>query len=257
VSLAAPLFDRLVRLASASDDPSFRPPPVALADGLWSLDRRLRMPGGLVLPCRTTILRDPAERLLVISPPQLDDETRGQVLALGTIGGIVAPNSFHHLFASAWLDAFPGIEVFAAPGLPDRTGTLPTAQVLLRENPPDWKGRIETAVLSPPGPYSEVAIFDRGSATLVLADVAIHRRLEDSPFTEWTWRALGVAPGFAPSRLVRMTILRDAAAAKIFLERILEWPFERTLVAHGEPIETDARERFRAAFASYLAASVG
>lgn len=207
-----------------------------------------------MLPCRTTILRDPVERLLLISPPRLDDQTRHQVTALGAIGGIVAPNSFHHLFAAAWLDAFPGIEVFAAPGLPDRTGTLPTAQVLLRENPPDWKGRIETAVLSPPGPYSEVAIFDRRTATLVLTDVAIHRAAERSPLAEWTWRAIGVSPGFGPSRLVRMTILRDAAAARVFLERILEWPFERILVAHGDPIEREARERFRTAFASYLAA---
>src|SRR5690606_9282526 len=75
VSPAPPVFHRLSRLANPSVDPGFRPGPAVLADGLWTIERRLRIPGGLALPCRTTILRDPAERLLLISPPRLDDET--------------------------------------------------------------------------------------------------------------------------------------------------------------------------------------
>src|SRR5690606_10989067 len=129
-----------LRLGSPVADPSVTPPPRELDEGLWSLDRQLLLPvGGARLPVRTTILRDPAGRLLLISPPRLDDVTRGQLTSLGTIGGVIAPNSFHHLHVQSWLDAFPDIEVFAAPGVSDRTGALPTAQTLLRENPPDWR----------------------------------------------------------------------------------------------------------------------
>src|SRR5262249_26399772 len=45
---------------------------------------------------------------------------------------------------------------------------------------------------------------------------------------------------------------RPRAGAARVLRRMLDWPFERIIVAHGSPIEHDAREVFRVAFSPYM-----
>jgi hypothetical protein len=46
---------------------------------------------------------------------------------------------------------------------------------------------------------------------------------------------------------------KDKAAAKRSLERILAWDFERVIIAHGENLESDAKQAMRAAWAKPLA----
>jgi hypothetical protein len=46
--------------------------------------------------------------------------------------------------------------------------------------------------------------------------------------------------------------LRDASRAREALRAVLQWPFERILVAHGTLVERDAADVFRSAFARYL-----
>ena len=246
------LLDRILKSAAPSADSSFRPPPTKIAENLWSLERRLLMPGGVALPSRTTVIRLPSGELVVVSPPKLDDETRAELAALGEVGAVVAPNSFHHLFAPAFVDAYPGIEVYAAPGLPERVGTLPTARILPHAGPAEWIGTIDTAALSPPGTFSEVALFHIPSATLILTDLAFHLTRVESAWERLFWRAFGMPRGFGASRAGRWTFLADREATTTFLTHVLEWPFERILVAHGEVLETHARGAFRTAFARWL-----
>ncbi len=66
------------------------------------------------------------------------------------------------------------------------------------------------------------------------------------------WRATGILPHFGPSRSARLTLLRDRAAVRPQLQRVLEWDFDRIVVAHGEPVECDGRRVFAAAFRSYV-----
>jgi hypothetical protein len=247
------ILDRILKTAAPSPDDSYHPAPQAIAPSLWSLERRLRMPVGVALPCRSTLIRLPAGKLVIVSPPKLDDETRTQLAALGEIGAVVAPNSFHHLFAAAFVEAYPGIEVYAAPGLPERVGTLPTARILPHAGPTEWIGTIDSAALSPPGAFAEVALFHMPTATLVLTDLAFNMPASESGWARFFWRAFGMPTGFGTSRLGRMGLLRDRTAAVTFLTRVLEWPFERILVAHGDPVERDAKQVFRTAFATWLA----
>jgi hypothetical protein len=43
--------------------------------------------------------------------------------------------------------------------------------------------------------------------------------------------------------------LRDKAAARRFLDRILGWDFDRIVVGHGELVETGGRDALRSAYA--------
>ena len=51
-----------------------------------------------------------------------------------------------------------------------------------------------------------------------------------------------------PHRIVRLAV-RDRAAARAAVHRILEWDFDRVIVTHGAVLERGGRERFAAAFA--------
>jgi hypothetical protein len=53
--------------------------------------------------------------------------------------------------------------------------------------------------------------------------------------------------GFGPTYLERL-LVRDRAAARRSLERILAWDFERVVVAHGAVLESGGREALRAAY---------
>jgi hypothetical protein len=56
---------------------------------------------------------------------------------------------------------------------------------------------------------------------------------------------------FGPSRNARTLLRVDRDESRRALRRILEWPFE-AIVAHGEAIEKDARNRFTEPFAALL-----
>jgi hypothetical protein len=57
---------------------------------------------------------------------------------------------------------------------------------------------------------------------------------------------------FGPSRNARRVLRADPPESRRALRRALEWPFEQIVVAHGEAVEKDARERFTEAFAPFL-----
>jgi hypothetical protein len=62
---------------------------------------------------------------------------------------------------------------------------------------------------------------------------------------------VGATGRFGPHRPVR-SMIRERAAARGSLSKILDWDFDRVIVTHGEVLERGGREALRAGFA-YLA----
>jgi hypothetical protein len=247
------LLDRLMRGVRPGLDRSQRPPPRALGEGLWILERWLRMPPfSLSLPTSTVLVRLGEGGLVVISPPDPDPQTRQQIEALGRVEALVAPNSFHYVFVREALAAFPSARLFLAPGLGERAPELPSAQVLAEAAPAPWAGMLDLIVHGPVRGACEVAFLHRPTRTLVLTDLAFHLPRIEGTWNRRAWRLLGVPGAFGPSRSGRMFLLRDRAAARASLARIRAWPFERIVVAHGDPVLEGAREAFESAFSPWL-----
>lgn len=230
----------------------FAPPPKQVEGRLWVLDRRLQMPGGPILPTRTTILVLPSGGLLVVSPPPVEAGGLEQLDALGPVAHVLVPNSFHYLNTRGFLARYPQASLWAAPRLFSRVSGLPPGNELTEAAPDAWSGVVEHAILGPTRGVSEVALFHRETGSLILTDLAFNlvgltRRLD-----RVGWRLLGAPSSFGPSRSARMMLLRDRALAATFLRRLLDWPFRRVLVAHGESLEEDAVAVFQRAFAAAL-----
>jgi hypothetical protein len=138
------------------------------------------------------------------------------------------------------------------PGLVERVPAVGSARVLSEGEPGPWRPEAETEVFVAPNGFAEAVLFHPASATLVVTDLAFDVVSFPMAADRFFWRAFGVPAGLGPSRTARWTLLRDREAARPFLRRILEWPFERIVVGHGDPVERDARAAFRRAFAATL-----
>jgi hypothetical protein len=87
---------------------------------------------------------------------------------------------------------------------------------------------------------NEAVFFHRASATLIVTDLAFNFGANSPPLTRAFIRLAGSYGEVGPSLLERL-LVRDRSAFRKSLERILEWPFERVVVAHGDVSESDGR----------------
>ena len=152
------LMDRAMRLAKPRVVTEFAPPPVPIAPDVWSLDRRLRMTAGTLLPNRTTIMRLKSGGLLFVSPPPVAPGL-GHLDALGAVEEVLLPNSFHYLYGAEFLTRYPFATLRMAPGLHARIPGLPAGDELTDATPAPWQGVIEHAILETDRGLSEVALI--------------------------------------------------------------------------------------------------
>ena len=216
------------------------------------LDRKLQFPGGLTLLARCTVIGLSDGELLLHSPCELTEATRENIDELGQVRFLIAPNSFHYVFVSSYLTAYPSAAFYFPPGLVERQPALPPGEVLSDTSLPHWQEHLDQAVFGPAGNVSEVAFFHRQSQTLVLTDLAFNMCNAPNTATRLLWDVMGIPRGFGPSRTARLMLLRDRPLVGNFVQRLLEWPFERIIVTHGEVLESGGRAALESAFAGYL-----
>jgi hypothetical protein len=211
-----------------------------LHSDLWISDSPLRFLG-LEIGARMTIVRLPDDRLLLHSPTSAAPDLVREVAALGPVAYIVAPNRLHHLFAGEWQQACPDASLYVAPGLETKRADLTIAGVLRDEPEPGWKDSLDQVLLAGFPLANEVVFFHRPSTTLIATDLAFNYGSSSPPLTRLAFRLAGTYGRLSPTLLERIMV-RDRAAFRESLERILEWPFERVVIAHGEVSETGGRE---------------
>ena len=206
---------------------------------LWVAEQPLRF-AGLELGARMTVVRLPGDGLLLHSPIEPTPELLREVRSLGSVATVVAPNRFHHLFAGAWVGACPDARLFVAPGLESKRPDLPVSGVLSDEPEPLWKGALEQAVIRGIPLSNEVVFFHPASRTLIVTDLAFHIGPDRSALTRWAFRLSGAYGRLAPTYLERL-LVRNRASLRASVQRVLEWPFERVVVAHGTVLEAGGR----------------
>jgi hypothetical protein len=246
-------FDHVLKRVVPRAVPSFAPAPSELSPGLWLLDRELRHFGFARMPARTTIIRLRSGALVVISPPPLiDGKATTAIDAIGEVTYVVAPNTFHYLYAAEFMARYPNAELLAASGLVARVPDLPSATEFDSSSPPAWSGELEHTIVGPMRGISEVLLYHVPTSTLILSDLAFNMLRYPRVVDRLVWRMAGIPGKFGPGRTSRDLLLNDRALATQALERALDWPFRQIVLAHGDVVAKDARSRFRDAFKVYL-----
>jgi len=104
---------------------------------------------------------------------------------------------------------FRAAETFICPGVERKCAELKFDWLLGDTAPDGWHGQFDQVLVRGSRWIGEVAFFHRDT------------RPKPAPEYQWGWR--------------------DKPAARESLRRILQWPFERVIVAHGDLIESDVR----------------
>ena len=217
---------------------------------IWVAERLQRF-YGLEVGTRMTVIRLSGERLLLHSPVELDPELRRELDSLGRVCFAVAPNRVHHLYAGKVAEAYPEARLWVAPGLERKRPDLRFVAVLGDDAPAEWRGAVEQVFFRGRPYENEVVFFHRASRTLMLCDLAFNFGPSAAAPTRWLMSLLRSYGRFGPSKLDPW-LIRDRRAARASLERILDWDFDRVVVAHGDVLERGGREALRAGYAWLL-----
>jgi hypothetical protein len=206
----------------------------ALAEGLWIADAPQRF-AGMELGARMAVVALPQGGLLLHSPVRPSVELRAALDRLGPVRALIAPNLYHHSHARAYLDAYPGAQLYGCPRLDQKRRDLPLAGVLGADLQP-WFPALEHRHIAGNPTHEEVVSYHRASRSLLVADLV-------SNFVELRglrMRCFGALNGwgrFSAPRMLRWMV-RDRAAARRSLQEVLAWDFERVIVAHGAVLPT-------------------
>lgn len=205
-----------------------------------------------------TVVRLTNREIVVVSPIQVDSETVGQLNQLGTVAHIVAPNLYHYLFAADFKALYPEATFWAAPGLKLKEPDLPIDKMIEDETAQPWN---ELKVVFFDGfktigsggfdLLNECVFFHPKSRTLILTDAAFNF---DESFPLATQLAARVGGGYkslSPSLLEKIATT-DKKKVKESLNRVLDWDFERVIMAHGSIVETDGKRKLRMGYARFF-----
>jgi hypothetical protein len=214
-----------------------------IAKDIWGIEEDLKLPGGLLLPTRSTVLRLEDGRLILHSPLAIDDSRKREIDALGEVAFLVAPSCIHWMFLRRAAEHYPKARVLGAPGLEKKV------RGGLRIEPLPESGRIadvgdQLRVERIQGvPYMTEHVFlHEASRSLVVTDLMFNVHATRSFGMQLFLRLMGAWKKTAQSRAWRF-LMRDRAAAARSAMAVLSWDFERVVVGHGDVVEENARTR--------------
>ena len=151
---------------------------------------------------------------------------------------LVEATLMHDTFAKEGRAALPHIPYLAPEGFAKASGVQTES---LLPPPREWDGEID--VLRIDGVrMNEHALFHRRSRTLVVADLFFSFPEGTSGWPRFFVRHIMRLPRlFGISALYRLLVIRDKEAFARSMRALLALDFERLVVAHWQPIETDAK----------------
>jgi len=222
----------------------------SLAEGLWTIERSHGFLG-IDVGGRMNVIRLSSGGLFIHSPIRLTKELGEWLAGLGEVKYVAAPNRFHHIHVGEYARAYPDAVFLAAPGLPEKRRDVLFSGLFGENAPPDWEGVIEHFVFGGMPMLNEAVFFHKPSRTLILTDL-LFNFTEDLTLGQKVFAALeGVRGRPSLSVLARYLIIKDGVKVRESADRVLEWDFDRVLLAHKDIIEKDGKEAFRLAYEDF------
>jgi hypothetical protein len=223
-----------------------------ICEDIWGFEDDLRLPGGMKLPSRTTIVRRADGGVIVHSPLAIDDATAKEINAIGEVKSIVAPSCIHFLYLKPAMERWPKARVLGAPGLERKVKGL-TFEPLPIQGSTDALGDDLRVRLIEGVPYiTEHVFLHPKTRTLIVTDL-VFNIYETRGFSMKVFLFMvGAWKKTAQSRMWRF-LTKDRSAAARSLEDMLAWDFERVVVAHGDVIDGEPNVKLRGALHWLLA----
>jgi hypothetical protein len=185
-----------------------------------------------------TLLRLSNGKIVVHSTAPFTEQDIAAIRRFGEPSWLVEATVMHDTFAKQARAALPDLPYLAPDDFAKVTGVQTES---LLPSPQDWNGEIDVFKIDGVR-MNEHALFHRRSRTLVVADLFFSFPEETSGWPRFFVRHVMRLPRlFGISSLYRRLIIQDKPAFERSMRTLLTLDFERLVVAHWQPIETDAK----------------
>lgn len=223
---------------------------------IWVAEQPLKY-GAIDVGTRMTVIRSNNDQLSIISPIKINDAIKKQLDEIGIVTNIIAPNLFHYLFASDCKNLFPDATFWADLGLKKKKPDLPIDKTF------DYKGGdlsdhlkyiffdgFKTITLNGFSPLNEFIFYHVLSRTLILTDTAFNFDDSFSFSTKLVAKLIGSYNNLSSSLLERIATT-DKNKIKNTLQKILDWDFDRVIMAHGSIVDSHGKEKLIQGFENF------
>lgn len=218
-----------------------------LDENLWTAESSHKFLG-VDFGGRMTVVRLRSGKLFLHSPVRLNDSLSRELDALGEVTYIAAPNKFHHLYISDYVNSYPRAKFYAAPGLTEKRKDMRFDGVLSDTEVPDWKDEIKQRLFRGMPAVNEVVFLHVESGTVIFSDLIFNFSNDLSAGQSIFAGLIGAYNKPAVSRMSKYIFIRDKEKARESAEAILSWEFDRVLLAHKDAVQAGGHEAVRKAF---------
>ena len=199
---------------------------------------------GIDFKRNVTLLRLSDGRVVLHGTAQFAKDDIAAIRRLGEPSWLVETTVMHDTFAKEGRVSLPDLPYLAPDGFTKASG-VPT--ILLSPPPTDWAGEIDLLKIEGTR-MNEHALFHRRSRTLVVADLFFSFPDETRGWPRFFIRHVMRLPRmFGISFFFRRLVITDKEAFAKSTKKMLEWDFDRLIVAHWKPIEVGAKSVVRQA----------
>ena len=220
---------------------------VPLAQDIWTAASS-QVFLGMEVGSRMTVVRLASGYLLVHSPIRPTAAIREELSRLGEVRFIIAPNKYHHLYAGEFAAAFPDARLYVVPGLQEKRKDLRFHGTLSDEPEAFWEDSLKQHLFQGIPAVNEVVFFHPVSRTVIFTDLVFNFSSDLTPGQKLFALLDGVYEKTAVSRLTRYILLGDRKKARLSADKILEWDFDRVVLAHKDVVHEGGYEAVKKAF---------
>jgi hypothetical protein len=225
-------------------------------DILWIADGEIVNFWGFPFPTRSVVARLGNGDLWIWSPVKLTSALRAELDRLGPVRHLVSPNKMHHLHLREWNVAYPQALLWGPRSTVRKRSDLAFREPLQDAAPSEWQPDIDQAWFRGSFAMDEVVFFHRPSRAVLVADLIA--AFSDRFLSEhWSWwqRPIAAAIGMAADKphapldhLDWQLSFVNRVPARAARAKVLSWPCERVIMAHGEWRRSDGHAFLESSF---------
>jgi hypothetical protein len=221
------------------------------ADNIWLVNGPIVRDMGVFFTTRMTIVKLADGSLWTSSPVPVSFSALEEISELGDVRYLVAATPRHVWRLATWHNLFPEAELWVSrPTLFTlQKGRLPISGYLGNEPVKAWSADFDQVQFRGNFLLSEVLFFHKSARTVILDDL-IQRNpiMKGEPLTNLMFKLQGAQypDGGVPVDMKMAFLNRDPARRS--LEKLLSWDFDKLIIAHGECIESGAKQYIKRAF---------
>lgn len=220
-------------------------------ENIWFVRAPLSL-GGVQVTTQMSIIKNGDDKILLISPVEISPALKEEILRLGQVCWIVAPNNFHHFYIQSALNAFPSAQLLCPQGLGKKRKDLPAHNIIDVSDQAVWGEDLIALQIYHSGLVDEHVFLHKPSKTLVLTDLFMLFNENSNFVTKVICVLVGVSTRQVKMSRMMKLLYRDKNLLRDSFQKILSWDFQRVHLAHSRNIEENARAQIQQAMSFLL-----